>query len=99
MGEARMPEFEGETVFERDDAAIGAEMDGAAVVLQSVSWTYADFDAVGGRIWALLAEPQSLDALTASLTAEFDVAGGDCRREVSAFLQTMVEKGFIAVQP
>ncbi|HYD24688.1 MAG TPA: PqqD family peptide modification chaperone [Croceibacterium sp.] len=51
---------------------------------------------VGTRIWALLAEPRSVDSLCAELAEEYDVGPAECRRDVLAYLEAMRSEGLVA---
>jgi hypothetical protein len=92
MSEAIGPD----TQFVRSADVVGTDVADETVLLNTASWTYLSFDVIGARIWTLLETPQSADSLVAALTAEFSVDDATCRRDTVAFVQDMLEKGFIA---
>ena len=92
MSEAIRPD----TQLARAAEVVGTEVGDETVLLNTASWTYMSFDAIGARIWALLETPQSLDALVVALLQEFSVDEATCRHDAMLFLADMREKGFIA---
>jgi hypothetical protein len=85
-----------DTQFARNADVVGTEVADETVLLNTASWTYLSFDAIGAHIWALLETPQSTDTLVAALLREFSVDEATCRGDTVRFLQDMLEKGFIA---
>ena len=78
-----------EHVFARSERPLFEMVDGEVVMVDVERGAYFALDPVGSRIWALLEEPQNIDALCLALTAEFEVAPDECRREVAAFLRQL----------
>ena len=85
-----------DTQFARAADVVGTEVGDETVLLNTASWTYLSFDAIGARIWALLETPRSTDALVAALLREFSVDEATCRHDAVVFLEDMQAKGFIA---
>ena len=50
---------------------------------------------VSARVWRLLAEPNDLDSMCASLTAQYNVEAAQCRTEVGQLLDEMVAAGLV----
>lgn len=56
------------------------------VMLSPEQGTYFGLNRVGSRVWELIAEPCSVAAVCAALTAEFDVDELTCQADVLRFL-------------
>lgn len=84
--------------YVRDLDVIGAEVGAETILLNSRTWTYADFNPVAARIWELLSEPHTIDQLVARLGAEFDVEDATCRSQTVAFLDDIVREGFVSAR-
>lgn len=85
----------GQAVYSRATGAIDAEVDGQVILLSPLDGRYHSLDSVGGRIWSLLAEPASVDALVATLAAEYGIDDARCREDVAPFLARMTEYGLL----
>lgn len=88
----------------REDATIGrtagvveAQFDDVRVLLND-DLEYLGLDEVGQRIWDLLAQPSSLDALVAQLTDEYDVDEATCRADVGRFLEALQQHQLVTVR-
>lgn len=69
---------------------------GNETVMMSMSRNkYYGLDDVGSRIWELLAQPQTPSELCAALQLEFAVESETCQREVSQFLQQLLNEGML----
>lgn len=51
----------------------------------------------GERLWACLAEPQTLDDMARNLIDEFEVHAELARADATAFIQVMQERGLVAL--
>ena len=76
---------------------ISAEADGETVMMCVETGIYVGLNAMGARIWDLLAEPHELDALCATLVRDFDVTPEICRAETQAFLDILMRQDAISV--
>jgi hypothetical protein len=85
-------------VYARNPDAIGVDVAGEIVLLNSKNWTYLDFDDIGSRVWVLLKEPHTLPALVEKLVDEYAVEPGACRHDTEIFLQEMIGKGAVLRQ-
>ena len=50
---------------------------------------------VGSRVWELVAQPITLDALCGVLMEEYDVEPSRCRAEVEAFVVQLNDAGLV----
>lgn len=70
-----------------------------AVILGLEDGVYYGLDAVGARVWSLLAEPRRVSEIVAAVTAEFDVSAERCERDVLALLGELAEHRLIREEP
>jgi hypothetical protein len=67
------------------------------VMLDVAGSSYYGLKDVGKVIWDYLDSPMSVDALCERLLTQFGVDADTCRRETTAFLETLYERGLIVV--
>ncbi|HEX8381544.1 MAG TPA: PqqD family protein [Allosphingosinicella sp.] len=84
------------SVLRRDPDVVAAQVDGEPRLLHLRSWTYIAFDAVGERIWTLLAEPLDQEGLIQALLAEFEADEAQLRSDVETFLGKLYLQGFLS---
>ncbi|MBU0724709.1 MAG: lasso peptide biosynthesis PqqD family chaperone [Alphaproteobacteria bacterium] len=87
-----------ETVRRADDL-LTADIDGELLMMSVEQGRYFNLNAVGSRIWELLAVPMTVDGLVDTLTAEYDVSSADARQEVERFLGALRERGLLVTAP
>ncbi|MGX1305701.1 hypothetical protein AB7M35_000421 [Amorphus suaedae] len=80
----------------RADGLLTADLDGELLMMSVEQARYFNLNAVGSRIWELLAVPMSVDGLTEALSDEYDVAPAEARLEVERFLGALRERGLLA---
>lgn len=56
---------------------------------------YFNLNEIGARIWALLAQPATIDQLVELLAAEYDLDNGVARQDTADFITAMCERGLI----
>jgi hypothetical protein len=66
-----------------------------AAILVDAQGNHFGVNEVGVRIWELLAEAQSLDALVATLLREFEISDSRCREEAQAFLDELLARELV----
>lgn len=81
--------------IQRSSEAFAAPLDDSVLLLNAETGRYHGLNPVAARIWDLLAEPITQDALIAKLLTEFDVSPEECRDQVSAFLGDLRERGLL----
>jgi len=84
-------------VVRRDAKMMSADVHDETVLLDVDSGACFGFDRVGSRIWALIEQPQRVEALCAALLDEFDIDEPTCRAEVLGFLENLRTDGLIQV--
>lgn len=75
------------------------EIEGETVLLDLEREHYYSLDAVGSRIWQLLAEHGDVDKLVSAMLTEFDVDEATLRRDVAELLERLKAEGLIVSAP
>lgn len=88
-----------QTAFTIPETVIFRELDGEAVLLNLDSGQYFGLNAVGTRIWQLLAEAGRPAAAVERMLAEFDVPRDELESDMLALIEQLAAKGLIAAQP
>lgn len=68
---------------------------GEAVLLNLATGTYFGLDAVGTRIWALIAEHGATDKVMEAMLAEYEVDAERLRQDLDALIRQLAEKGLV----
>lgn len=76
-------------------ATIGSE----CVMMSLDTGNYVSLSRVGTRIWELIGQPTTVEALCEQLTVEFDVSIETCKAEVEIFLAELVEHRAATLSP
>lgn len=71
------------------------QLDDFMHVLNPTDGTLHVFNGVGARIWDLLAEPTTAEAVVAALGDEYEVDEAQLRTDVTAFIAELHEKGLV----
>lgn len=77
----------------RKSGLLTADMNGEAVMMDITSGKYYNLGESGGRIWALLEDPMTLEEIVDTLLKEYAVEREVCRKEVADFLEELMKKG------
>ena len=86
-----------DSVLVRDNELAMADVDGRAVVLSLAAGSYFDFNRVATEIWDLLAEPRRVDEIFRRLSEQHDVDTATLARDVTPFLQTLLNERLLQV--
>jgi hypothetical protein len=84
------------STIRRTDGVVEAQFDEIRVVLNE-DLAYLGLNKVGQRIWDLIESPQTLASLVDQLVAEYDVDEADCTRDVSRYVEALVEHKLVRV--
>ena len=76
---------------------LSSNLGGEAVILHLGRGIYFGLDDVGGRVWALVQQPRSVQELCETLGSEYEVDAERCQRSVLTLLREMAEAGLIEV--
>jgi Coenzyme PQQ synthesis protein D (PqqD) len=81
----------------REQGVLASTLDQAVTILGENPDEFFQLDAVGKRIWELLADPLSVGSLCETLAEEFEVDLTSCQRDVLGFLEQLRAKNLIQV--
>jgi hypothetical protein len=87
----------GDTILVRDGEPLPATIEGDAVVLSVRAGSYFGFNGVGTEIWNLLAESRRVGDIVDQLSRSFDVDADTMTRDVTAFLNSLIERRLLRV--
>ncbi len=90
-------EINSDSLIKRNEAIISSEIDGKTVMMDLNFENYFGLENIGTRIWQLLVNETSLEALCEKLTDEFDVEIDQCIKDVLPFLNTLYKNDMILV--
>ncbi|MBP2312720.1 PqqD family peptide modification chaperone [Azospirillum soli] len=75
------------------------EIDGETVMMEVESGQYFNLDAVGSHIWRELAAPVEVAVLCRRLEDEYEASPERIRDDVLRFLNQMLDKRLIRIEP
>ena len=81
------------------DSVVFRELDGEAVLLDLQSGQYFGLNAVGTRIWQLLAELRRPQPVLEAMLEEFDVPAAELEADLLQLLGQLAEHGLIVPVP
>lgn len=82
-------------IYERTAALLEAELGDELVGLEPDAGVCYGFNDVAKRVWQLLEQPQSFEAVRTVLLDEYDVAPGKCETELRELLADFLDKKLI----
>jgi hypothetical protein len=85
------------SVLVREKELAVADVDGRTVVLSLAAGSYFDFNRVATEIWDMLAEPCRVGEIFRRLSDQHDVDAATLARDVTPFLQTLVNEQLVQV--
>jgi len=88
-----------DSAFVQDKTLPAAELDGRIIVMSLSAGAYFDFNSIGTEIWGMLAEPCPIGRIFDSLSQNHRVDREIVVREVTPFLQTLLEQQLIRTMP
>jgi len=86
------------SIIERNDDIIQAEIDGEIVMMSVDNGEYYGLDTVASRIWEMIEAPLSVSAICEQLVGEYDVTEETCLNDVLGFLKDMFENKVILIK-
>ena len=87
-----------ETTVGQSADLVSVDIAGQTVLMSISQGAYYGTDAVGSRVWQLLAEPRPVAVVVDQLTTEFAVERPTCERHVLGFLQKLADAGVLVVK-
>jgi hypothetical protein len=81
------------------DEQVSTALGDETVVLGMRDGVYYGLDAVGARVWALVAAPRRVSEVVQAITAEFEVSPERCERDVLALLEELCARQLVREVP
>ena len=79
------------------DDVLVSELDGESVLLKLKSESYFGLDEIGTRIWTLLLESDSVQAVYDAVLSEFDVDADELLDNLTEFVDSLIRQGLLEV--
>lgn len=83
------------TRIRRSREQASADLVDDTVIMSMRDGTYYGLEAVGSRVWALVAEPVALGEVLDRIVAEFDVEGDQAWTDLRALVAELLERGLV----
>jgi len=85
------------TSITHSDSQVFADMDGEVVMMSVEKGNYYNLDNIASRIWTLIEQPITVNALCDNLVQEFEVERDTCVQDVLPFLQELQKDNLIKI--
>ena len=77
------------SIITRASDLLASALDNELVLLSLTNDKYYGLNPMANKIWSLLEEPRSVDAICTALQADFEVDDATCERDVLAFIERL----------
>jgi hypothetical protein len=77
---------------------VSARLDDGLAILQFDKGVYYGLDPVGARIWELVQEPRTVEAILAAMLDEYDVEPVRCETDLLELLSDLARHGLVEVR-
>jgi hypothetical protein len=94
-----MPLIDNETCIVASTRQLSTTLGNDVVILGLNDGVYYGLDGVGTRLWDLLQAPRIFTELVDALLQEYDVTRERLEQDVRALLETLCERGLVAIAP
>lgn len=84
-----------ESIVRQAKEPICAEVDNEVMMMSIENGSYYALDAIGARVWELIAEPRRVVELRDLLMTEFDVDSLTCETDILGFFNKLAEENLI----
>jgi hypothetical protein len=88
----------GPTVVAAADEILVSDFGDELVLLNLRDGVYYGLDGVGARIWTLIKQPTTLDAIRDTLVAEYEVDLARCEKDLARLLADLVTRGLAEIR-
>jgi Coenzyme PQQ synthesis protein D (PqqD) len=86
-----------DTIITQGAGLVSSQIDGEIVMMSVGNEQYYGLDAVGSRIWELIAQPRSVSSVCETLRSEFQVDRDTCQRDVLNFMERLYAEKIIRI--
>ena len=76
---------------------VSCELADESAILDLKKGVYYGLDPVGARIWEMIQQPQSVAAVVAQITDEYDVETEQCTQDVLALFSQLLQNDLIEI--
>ncbi len=83
--------------FIRNTTVIGTQIDDDLVMMDSDQGRYFGLNPVARKIWELLEQPLTQEALVEKLVAVYDITPEQCSQDIAPFILQLTENKLISV--
>jgi hypothetical protein len=87
--------LEPSATFAVPESVLSREVGGETVILDTVGGTYYGLDEVGTRIWDLVRDGRSVEAVETVLLDEYEVEPDDLHRDLERLLDELLDQGLL----
>ncbi|MCC3376007.1 lasso peptide biosynthesis PqqD family chaperone [Cohnella sp. REN36] len=84
--------------FVQNGDSLVSDMNGEKVMMSIQNGKYYNLGAIGGRIWELVAVPQTIEQLATALMEEYEVDRDTCEAQVRQFLDHLLQEKLIKTE-
>lgn len=84
-------------VITQVEGNIISDMDGEKVMFSITNGKYYNLGEIGGVIWDLLENPNTLESIIDELMKQYDVDHEICEKQVMSFMDMLNEEGLISL--
>ena len=81
----------------RSEHPVWQDLGGEYVILDLAAGLYYGLDEIGSRVWALIQNPLTVDAIRDRIVAEFDVDADCCQEDLIRLLEQLAAANLILV--
>lgn len=81
------------------ESVLFRDLDGEAVLLETMTGRYYGLNEVGTRMWSLLQLHGEIGAVCRALLAEYDVPESRLREDLAQLIETLAARGLVKIQP
>lgn len=99
MGKSKAAALNLSSVITRNDAIVYTDLDDTIVMMDVDEGQYYELDPIAARVWGIIENSQTVEAVCKTLAEEFDVDPSTCQQETLEFLQAANEQSIVKVQP
>ena len=86
------------TIVAQSPELVSTSIADQTALMSIANGAYYGMDAVGSRVWQLIATPQPVSAVVDALLVEYAVARPTCEQHVLAFLQKLADADLLALK-
>jgi hypothetical protein len=86
-----------DSIIRKRDGLLTQNVDDATVLGNAATGCYFGVDQIARRIWQLLDQPRTVDALCEALLQEYEIDPEVCQKDVMEFVNELSREGLIEI--